>query len=559
MKRVAEVFLHYLFVFLVGNVKCIDNELYNYLNQTEPANRQLYEFKLQHPKPIGILTTSSGKLVEIRESVTLNSDLFSNQYHIDLITHADAERIPERIVHAKGGGAFGYFEVTHDVSKYIKADVFNDVGKVTPVVVRFSTVAQNLGGNDLAREMKGLAVKFYTKEGNLDLLCVNFPVYFFRDPLDFPSFAHAFKRNPKTNLYDFTMRWDFVTKRPDSVHGILWLLSDYGIPNGYRKMDAFPIHTYEIYNKKGERFFVRFNFRTEQGIENLPTWVAQAIAARDPDYYNRDLYNAIESKEYPAWKLEMDVMSFDEIKKVDYNPFEVTRLWKNGTYHTVEIGRLVLNRNPDNFFRIVEQSAFNPGNLVPGIPGPLDVVFKSRRVSYRNTHTHRLGVNHNRIDVNTPMYWKVYDRDGESPLKDNMKNAPNYYPNSFNGPVPYVDPGKPKEKLTVYETNAVDLEPASYFYNHYLTEDQRIRLVNNTATFVLPVAPYMQRRVVRLFSLVDKKLGEQVDHLLQQLLKQPPPPPPQALKVPRKKYDDHHEDDEYEYIQYMGSTIKPQD
>lgn len=463
------------------------------------------------------------------------------------------------MVHAKGGGAFGYFEVTHDVSKYIKADVFNNVGKVTPVVVRFSTAVQNQGGNDLAREMKGLAVKFYTKEGNLDLLCINFPVFFYRDALDFPNFVHAFKRNPKTNLYDFTMRWDFVTKRPDTIHAILWLLSDYGIPNGYRKMDAFPIHTYEIYNKKGERFFVRFNFRTEQGIENLPTWVAQIIAARDPDYYNRDLYNAIEKKEYPAWKLEMDVMSFDGIKKVNYNPFEVTRLWKKGTYHTVQIGRLVLNRNPDNYFRIVEQSAFNPGNLVPGILGGLDNMFKTRRMSYRDTLTHRLGVNHNRIDVNTPVYRKVYDRDGVPLLKDNMKDAPNYYPNSFNGPVPYVDPSKPKERFTVYETNAVDLEPASYFYNHYLTEDQRMRLINNTAPFVLPVAPYMQKRVIRLLTLVDQDLGGRVEQLLQKLLKQPPPSPPQALKVPRKKYDDHHEDDEYNFNQYMGSTIKSHD
>lgn len=446
--------------------------------------------------------------------------------------------------------------MTHDVSKYIKADVFNDVGKVTPVVVRFSTVVQNQGGNDLAREAKGLAVKFYTKEGNLDFLCINFPVYFYRDALDFPNFARAFKRNPKTNLHDFTMRWDFITKRPDMVHAVLWLLSDYGIPNGYRKMDAFPIHTYEIYNKKGERFFVRFNFRTEQGIENLPSWVAQIIAARDPDYYNRDLYNAIENKEYPVWKLEMDVMSFDDIKKVNYNPFEVTRLWKKGTYHTVQIGRLVLNRNPDNYFRIVEQSAYNPGNLVPGITGGLDNMFKTRRVSYRDALTHRLGVNHNRIDVNTPVYWKVYDRDGVPPLKDNMKDAPNYYPNSFNGPVPYVDPSKPKERLTVYESNAVDLEPASYFYNHYLTEDQRIRLINNTASFVLPVAPYMQRRVIRLLTLVDQDLGGGVDQLLQKLLKQPPPSPPQALKVPRKKYDDHHEDDEHHFNQYMGSTIK---
>ncbi|XP_046978257.1 catalase-like [Vanessa cardui] len=550
MRRAGEVIFHCLLVFLVNNVVCSDNELYDYLNRTDPANRQLYDFKAEHPSPIGILTTSSGKLVEIRESVTLNSDAFSNQYHIDSVTHANNERIPERIVHAKGGGAFGYFEVTHDVSNYIKADLFNGIGKITPAVVRFSSVAQNLGGNDLAREMKGLAVKFYSQEGNLDLLCINFPVYFYRDPVDFASFAHAFKRNPKTNLYDFTMRWDFITKKPDTMHGILWLLSDYGIPNGYRKMDAFPIHTYEIYNKHGERFFIRFNFRTEQGIENLPTYVAQAIAANDLDYFNRDLYNAIANGNYPAWKLEMDVMTFNDIKNIDYNPFEVTRMWKKGTYHTVQIGRLVLDRNPDNYFRIVEQSAFNPGNLVPGIPGPLDNMYKTRRTSYRDTHVYRLGVNHNRIDVNMPLYWKVYGRDGLPPVKHNMKDAPNYYPNSFNGPIPYIDPSRPKERLTVYETNAVDLEPASYFFNYYLTEDQRIRLVNNTAPLLVPVAPYMRRRVLRLFTLVDEELGTQVSKLLQRLLNVPPPPPPQVLTVPRQNYDEN------DYNPYLDSTIK---
>ncbi|XP_050348919.1 catalase-like [Nymphalis io] len=531
MKRAAVVIFHCLLVFLVNNVVCSDNELYEYLNKTDPSTRQLYDFKIENPIPIGILTTSSGKLVEIRESISLNSDAFSNQYHIDLVTHTNNERIPERIVHAKGGGAFGYFEVTHDVSKYIKADLFNGIGKITPVVARFSSVAQNIGGNDLAREMKGFSIKFYTQEGNLDLLCINFPVYFYRDPVDFGTFTHAFKRNPKTNLFDFTMRWDFITKRPDSIHGFLWLLSDYGIPNGYRKMDAFPIHTYEIYNNEGERFFVRFNFRSEQGIQNLPTYVAEAIAARDLDYFNRDLYNAIGNENYPAWKLEMDVMTFNDIKNIDYNPFEVTRLWKKGTYHTVQIGRLVLDRNPDNYFRVVEQSAFNPGNLVPGIPGPLDNMYKTRRSSYRDTQVYRLGVNHNRIDVNTPLYWKVYNRDGLPPVKNNMKDAPNYYPNSFNGPIPYIDPSRPKERLTVYETNAVDLEPASYFYNHYLTEDQRIRLVNNTAPLIVPVAPYMRRRVLRLFTLVDEELGSQLSKQLQQLLKVPPPAPPQVLTV----------------------------
>ncbi|XP_045449656.1 catalase-like [Melitaea cinxia] len=532
---------HVFFILLLAfnYVQCVDNGLHEYFNRTDPATRQLCEFKMEHPKPIGILTTSSGKFVEIRESIGLNSDTFSNQYHIDLITHADAERIPERLVHAKGTAAFGYFEVTNDVSQYTKADLFNGVGKKTPVVVRFSTVIQNLGGSDLARELKGMSVKFYTNEGNLDLLALSFPVFFHRDPNDFPSFVHALKRNPKTNLFDFTSQWDFILKKPETLHAVLWLFSDYGIPNGYRKMDAFPIHTFEINNKKGDRYFVKFNFRTEQGVENLPSDIAEAIAARDPDYYTRDLYNAIENKKYPTWKLEMDVMTLEKIKQLDYNPFEVTRLWKKGTYFTVPIGRLILNRNPDNFFRVSEQSAFNPGNLVPGIPGPLDNMFKSRRFSYRDTQDYRLGVNHNRITVNTPLYWKVYDRDGKPPVRDNMKDAPNYYPNSFNGPVPYVDSSRPKERLHVFDVNAVDLDQAAYFYNHYLNDDQRARLINNTVPTLVPISAYLQRRVIRLLTLTDPSLGRAVENRLLEALEMPSPAQMPVLKDPKRRHQSY--------------------
>lgn len=486
-------------------------------------------------KPIGVHTVSSGKFVEIRESVALNSDAFSNPYHIDLFSHVHAERIPERVMNAVGTSAFGYFKVTNDVSKYIKADLFNGVGKKTPVAVRFSTAFQNLGGGELVREFKGFSVKFYTKEGNFDIVGANYPVYFHRDPLDFPHFLHALKRNPKTNLYDYTARWDFATKKPELIHATLWQLSDYGIPNGYRKMNGYAVHTYEINNKHGDIYFVKFNFRSEQGIENLSDYEAQNIAKRDAAYYTRDLYDAIENKTYPSWRLEMDVMTLDDIKKVDYNPFELTRLWKKGTYHTVTIGRLVLDKNVDNVFRVNEQLAFNPGNLVPGIPGPMDALFKSRRNSYRDSQVYRLNVNSNKIEVNSPLYWKVYNRDGRPPVKSNMRDAPNYYPNSFNGPIPFVNPSRPNQRFTIYDTNSVDLAPASYFYNHYLDRDQQIRLVNNTIPTLVPAPPEIQRRVIRLLTLTEPELGRKVADALQDALKMPPPPPPCVFKVPRHK------------------------
>ncbi|XP_035450046.2 peroxisomal catalase 1-like [Spodoptera frugiperda] len=490
---------------LIIQVKCDE-----YVNVTyQPAQRQLFDFKKEHPHPIGLWTKNAGDPVEIRDTITINSDQFDNQLLIDSLSTFDGERIPERVVHAKGTGAFGYFEVTHDVSKYTYADVFNEVGKKTPLVVRFSTALQNAGGTDLAREVKGMAIKFYTEDGNLDILCLSVPVYLYRDPGIFPNVVHGGKRNPQTNLMDFTSLYDIITLKPLNLHQFFWMLSDYGIPDGYRKMDAFAIHTFELSNIHGETHYVRFNFRTEQGFSALTTPQAAAIQAADLDYFTRDLYNAIDSGDYPAWKLEMDVMTAHDIQKLDYNPFDVTRLWKNGTFHTVPIGRLVLNKNVENQFRDVEQAAYNPGHLVPGIPGPVDFMFRGRRIFYRDTQNYRLGRNNHKILVNMPLYEKSYVRDGRPPTKLNMKNAPNYYPNSFHGPVPYVDEHRPWKKLHVLESNAVDLEPLWYFYN-YILEDEahKQRFITNLAASLAPVTPPVIQRVFKILHLIDEDLAK---------------------------------------------------
>lgn len=414
-------------------------------------------------------------------------------------------------MHAKGTAAFGYFEITNDVSKYTSADVFNGIGKKTPLVVRFSTSTQSSGGPDAVHELKGMAIKFYTKQGNLDLLCLQTPIYLYRDPLFFSSVNHGFKRNPKTSLFDSTALWDITTLRPTVLHTLLWTRSDFGNPNGYRMMDAFPIHIYELSNSLGETHYVRFNFRTEQGLANLTAEQGAVISGRDLDYYNRDLYNAIARKDYPSWRLDIDVMTPEDIRHVDYNPFDVTRLWKKGTYFTVTIGRLVLNESPNNLFRVSEHSAFNPGHLVPGIPGPVDFLFKGRRVFYRDTQNYRLGRNHNKIFVNLPHYAKTYVRDGKPPVRDNMGDVPNYFPNSFNGPMPYVDESRPKTKLLVLESNAVDLEPHWFFYNHVLTsETERQRLINNLAESLVSVTEPVLSRALDMLTLVDKDLGKRV-------------------------------------------------
>ncbi|KAJ8716505.1 hypothetical protein PYW07_003132 [Mythimna separata] len=276
-------------------------------------------------------------------------------------------------------------------------------------------------------------------------------------------------------------------------------------------MDGFPIHTFEISNKNGETHYVRFNFRTEQGFSALTSAQAAEIQGTDPDYFNRDLYNAIEEGNFPAWKLEMDMMTPHDIQNVDYDPFDVTRLWKNGTFTTVQIGRLVLNKNVGNQFRDVEQGAFNPGHLVPGIPGPPDFLFRGRRMFYRDTQNYRLGRNHNKIYVNMPLYAKTYVRDGRPPTRLNMKNAPNYYSNSFNGPIPYVDEKRPREKLQVLESNAIDLEPLSYFYNHILEDEaHRQRFIENVVRTLVPVTPPVVQRAFKLLNLIDRDFGRRV-------------------------------------------------
>ncbi|XP_013173129.1 PREDICTED: catalase-like [Papilio xuthus] len=526
-----------LVYFVYQYVSCSEIEFisYQYENRTDPATRQLYEFRKYHPKPIGLMTTSFGRPVEIRDTNALNTDLFSNSYLTDSSIHTNDERIPERIVHAKGTAALGYFEVTNDVSKYTKADVFNGIGKKTPIIGRFSTAVQYKGGNDLARETKALAVKFYTKEGNLDFLCLNQPIYFYKDPILFSHLGHALKKNPKTFLFDHTAEIDLISLRPELLPAYLWSFSDYGIPNGYRKMDVFPIHTYEIHNKHGERYFVKFNLRSEQGLEVLTTEEAIAVGARDPDYFSRDIYNSIEEKKFPSWKLEMDVISFKDLPKVPYNIFQVNRFWRKGTYKTVQIGRLVFNRNPDNMFHTAEQSAFNPANLVPGIPGPVDYIFKTRRFVYPDAQKYRLGVNHNKIEVNCPLYQKDYNRDGVPPLKDNMRDVPNYYPDSFSGPISYVDAARPGEKIVVYESNAIDLAEAAYVYNEILRNDtQRDRLAANAARLALPAPPLLQRRFIELLYLTDKDLGDRVYMALKRALQAQPPPSPVGLTIERE-------------------------
>nr|UYK33006.1 superoxide dismutase/catalase fusion protein [synthetic construct] len=365
--------------------------------------------------------------------------LVQNVVFTDEMAHFDRERIPERVVHAKGAGAFGYFEVTHDITKYSKAKVFEHIGKKTPIAVRFSTVAGESGSADTVRDPRGFAVKFYTEDGNWDLVGNNTPIFFIRDPILFPSFIHSQKRNPQTHLKDPDMVWDFWSLRPESLHQVSFLFSDRGIPDGHRHMNGYGSHTFKLVNANGEAVYCKFHYKTGQGIKNLSVEDAARLSQEDPDYGIRDLFNAIATGKDPSWTFYIQVMTFNQAETFPFNPFDLTRVWPHKDYPLIPVGKLVLNRNPVNYFAEVEQIAFDPSNMPPGIEASPDKMLQGRLFAYPDTHRHRLGPNYLHIPVNCPYRARVanYQRDGPMCMQDNQGGAPNYYPNSF-GAVPGV-------------------------------------------------------------------------------------------------------------------------
>jgi len=327
--------------------------------------------------------------------------LMQDVHLLEKLAHFDRERIPERVVHAKGAGAYGYFEVTHDVTKYTRAKFLSQVGKRTELFVRFSTVGGEKGSADAERDPRGFALKFYTEEGNYDMVGNNTPVFFIRDPLKFPDFIHTQKRNPATNLKDPDMFWDFLSLTPESIHQVTILFSDRGTPKTYRHMNGYSSHTYMWYNKKNEYVWVQYHFKTEQGIQNFTREEADHMKSVDPDHATRDLYEAIARGDYPSWRLEMQIMTLEQAKDYRFDPFDITKVWPHADFPPITIGRMVLNRNPENYFAEVEQAAFSPGNFVSGIGPSPDKMLQGRLFSYHDTHRHRLGPNYHLLLVNT--------------------------------------------------------------------------------------------------------------------------------------------------------------
>ncbi len=358
--------------------------------------------------------------------------LLQDVWYLEKMAHFDREVIPERRMHAKGSGAFGTFTVTHDITEYTRAKIFSQIGKKTEMFVRFSTVAGERGAADAERDIRGFAMKFYTEEGNWDLVGNNTPVFFFRDPLKFPDLNHAVKRDPRTNMRSAKNNWDFWTLLPEALHQITITMSDRGIPYSYRHMHGFGSHTFSMINDKNRRVWVKFHLVCQQGIKNLTDAEAEAVIAKDRESHQRDLLENIDSGKFPRWKMFIQVMTEEEARKMPYNPFDLTKVWYKKEFPLIEVGYFELNRNPENYFADVEQAAFNPANVVPGIGFSPDRMLQGRLFSYGDAQRYRLGVNHHLIPVNAPKFpVNSYHRDGMMRVDGNAGNKLHYEPNSY--------------------------------------------------------------------------------------------------------------------------------
>ncbi|MEE4196000.1 MAG: catalase [Bacteroidales bacterium] len=470
------------------------------------------------------LTTASGRpYFENEDSMTVGPRgpvLLQDYYLHEKLAHFNRERIPERIVHAKGTGAFGKFTVTNDISRFTKAKLFSKVGNECKVFVRFSTVGGEKGSADTERDPRGFAVKFYTQEGNWDLVGNNTPVFFIKDAKKFPDFIHTQKRDPKTNLKSQTMMWDFWSLNPESLHQVMILFSDRGTPDGYRFMNGYGSHTFSMVNGKNERIWVKFHFKTLQGNKTLTDSQAEEIKGKDPDYSQRDLVSAIEKGDYPKWALKIQTMTDEQARKFKWNPFDVTKVWPHKDYPLMDVGIMELNQIPANYFADVEQSAFAPAHVINGIGLSPDKMLQGRILAYPDAHRYRLGANYEQIPVNRPITEvNNYERDGYMRVDGNGEDRPNYYPNSFDS----IEPDKN------YQESPMELDStlADYFDrnkkddDHYtqpgdlfrkvMTEQERKNTISNLTGALSgvngPKRDEILQRQLTHFYKVDKELA----------------------------------------------------
>lgn len=443
---------------------------------------------------------------------------------LEKLAHFDREVIPERRVHAKGSGAFGTLTVTHDISKYTKAKLFSQVGKETPLFMRFSTVAGERGAADAERDVRGFSIKFYSEEGNWDVVGNNTPVFFIRDPLKFPDFIHTQKRDPYTNLRNNVAAWDFWTRHPEALHQITILMSDRGIPKNYRQMHGFGSHTFSFYNAGNERFWVKFHFKSLNGIENYTDAEAAQVIAGDRESAQRDLVANIDAGHFPRWAFRIQVMPEADAAKVPYNPFDITKVWPHNDYPLIDVGVIELNRNARNYFADVEQAAFTPANVVPGIGFSPDRLLQGRLFSYGDTQRYRLGVNHHQIPVNAPRCpFHAAHRDGAMRTDGNLGGHANYEPNRFGD---FAQDRHAREPAL--QAGAVDhydhREDADYYSQpaalfRLFDAGEKARLFGNIARHIHGVPQDIVARAVEHFAKIDPAYADGVKAAIAKLAK----------------------------------------
>lgn len=464
------------------------------------------------------LTNSVGAPVTDNQNVATAGKrgpmLLQDAWYLEKIGHFNREVIPERRMHAKGSGAFGTFTVTHDITSYTKAKLFSDIGKKTEVFVRFSTVAGERGAADAERDIRGFAVKFYTEEGNWDLVGNNTPVFFIRDPLKFPDLNHAVKRDPKTNMRSAKNNWDFWSLLPEALHQVTIVMSDRGIPASYRHMHGYGSHTFSFINEANERIWCKFHFRTQQGIKNLTDAEAEALIAKDRESSQNDLFTSIEQGDYPKWTMYVQVMTEEQAEQCPYNPFDITKVWSQKEYPLIEVGELELNRNPENYYADVEQAAFNPASVVPGISYSPDRLLQGRLFAYGDAHRYRLGVNHNHIPVNAAKVpVNAYHRDGAMRVDGNYGSTIGYEPNSYSKWQEQPQHKEPKLKLEgaayQYDFREDDddyySQPRALF--NLMTDEQKQALFDNTARNMSSVPRTIQLRHIANCMKADPAYG----------------------------------------------------
>ncbi|KSW23389.1 MULTISPECIES: catalase [unclassified Pseudomonas] len=473
------------------------------------------------------LTTAAGApVVDNNNSQTAGPRgpvLLQDVWLLEKLAHFDREVIPERRMHAKGSGAYGTFTVTHDISRYTKARLFSEIGKSTEVFVRFSTVAGERGAADAERDIRGFAIKFYTEQGNWDLVGNNTPVFFLRDPLKFPDLNHAVKRDPRTHLRSAENNWDFWTLLPEALHQVTIVMSDRGLPRSYRHMHGFGSHTFSFISPRNERSWVKFTWKTQQGIENLTDQQAEALVGRDRESAQRDLYGSIEEGRFPRWTLYVQIMPEADAATCPINPFDLTKVWPHGDYPLIEVGVLELNRNPANYFAEVEQAAFSPANVVPGIGFSPDKMLQARLFSYGDAQRYRLGVNHHQIPVNAPKCpFHSYHRDGQMRTDGNAGSTLGYEPNSYGQWQEQPDFSEPPLALQGSAGHWDHREDQDYFSQpgalfRLMTFEQQQALFDNTARSIQGASAQTKQRHIDNCSKADPAYGAGVASAIERL------------------------------------------